>query len=205
MGRRSDHSREELRELALSAAREIIEEEGLRDLTVRKVAKRIGYSVGTIYNLFENIDELIAHLNAHTLDALQQYLAAAPAGHTPEDSLRALLGAYMKFAGENPKVWNSMFDDRPLGGRFPPDWYLEKIGRIFGVLENALSPLFGPGQDAERRRAARVLWCGLHGVWSLAAKDKLAIVTDEPAIVMVESMVETLIAGLRAKQAIRGL
>ena len=44
MGRRSDHKREDLRALALAAARRIMAAEGLRGLTARRLAQEIGYS-----------------------------------------------------------------------------------------------------------------------------------------------------------------
>ena len=58
MGRRADHSRDELFEMALSAAREIAEEDGLGGLTARRIAAKIGYSAGTLYNLFDDLDDL---------------------------------------------------------------------------------------------------------------------------------------------------
>ena len=57
MARRSDHSREELYELALEKAGEIAEKEGLRGLTARGVAREIGYTIGTLYNIFEDLDD----------------------------------------------------------------------------------------------------------------------------------------------------
>ena len=47
MARRSDHSREELYDLALSAAREIAEAEGLRGLTARRVSNFLRNSPGS--------------------------------------------------------------------------------------------------------------------------------------------------------------
>ena len=73
-----DHSREQLREMALAAAREIVALDGLCGLTTRKVAARIGYTVGTIYNLFDDLDHLIVQMNGQTLDELYRVLAALP-------------------------------------------------------------------------------------------------------------------------------
>ena len=70
MARRSDHSREQLRRLALDSARQITAEEGLRGLKARRVAREIGYTIGTIYNVFEDLDDLIVQMNAETLGAL---------------------------------------------------------------------------------------------------------------------------------------
>ena len=46
MGRRSDHSREELYEMALSAAREIVGEFGLDGLTIRRLTLLIPSCAG---------------------------------------------------------------------------------------------------------------------------------------------------------------
>ena len=62
MGRRSAPSRDDLRAMILEAARAILATDGLRGLTARRVAKAIGYSPGTLYNFFTNIDELILHI-----------------------------------------------------------------------------------------------------------------------------------------------
>jgi len=51
MGRRSIHSAEELRELIIQAATDIVERDGLAGLSAREIAKRIGYSPGTLYNV----------------------------------------------------------------------------------------------------------------------------------------------------------
>ncbi|HEX6398630.1 MAG TPA: TetR family transcriptional regulator, partial [Steroidobacteraceae bacterium] len=63
MGRRNEHSREELRDLALRAAADIVSESGAAALSMREVARRIGYTVGALYIVFENLDDLSVHLN----------------------------------------------------------------------------------------------------------------------------------------------
>lgn len=187
--------------MALARARDIVEAGGLQQLTVRRLAGRMGYSVGTVYNLFESIDEIVLQLHAHTLDALYDALAAAPAGATPEENMREMIDAYFRFTRENPNRWSLLFEERQIADDAVPDWYLEKISRLFMLLEDHLAPLFGPGEDEARRRAARALWCGLHGIWSLAASDKLDIVTGDPMDVVTGTLVEVFIAGLRARAA----
>ena len=66
MGRRSDHSREEIRQMALQAAESIVTEGGYKALSARKVASEIGYTVGTLYLVFENLDELVLYVNGRT-------------------------------------------------------------------------------------------------------------------------------------------
>ena len=66
----------------------------------------------------------------------------------------------------------------PAKAQLPP-WYQQKLEGLMGKVEEAIAPLFPPGQEAERQRAARVLWAGVHGITSLSTADKLSVVTTE--------------------------
>lgn len=79
MARRSDHSREEIRAMALAAAQQIVTEQGFAALNARKIASAIGYTVGTLYLVFKNLDDLFLQLNARTLDDLHAALATRQA------------------------------------------------------------------------------------------------------------------------------
>ena len=74
MGRRSSHTPQQIRALILDAAQEIIEAQGLAGLSAREIARRIGYSPGTIYNLFANLDDVVLNVEARVLDALDRRL-----------------------------------------------------------------------------------------------------------------------------------
>ena len=200
MARRSDHTREELRALALEAAREVAAAEGWRGLTARKVATRIGYSVGTLYNVFQDLDDMIIAVNGETLDALFAHLQGAQAGRTvdtPEDALSVLGEAYVAFIDRHPNLWDILFEHRLPPGRTLPPWYDEKLAQLLGLLEQAIAPLFGEADRAERSRAARVLWCAMHGICSLARSGKLGIVSGDSVDAMARQLILTYTAGLR--------
>ena len=88
MGRRSIHTAEELRELILKAATELIESDGLAGLSAREVARRIGYSPGTLYNVFDNLDDLVLTIEARLLDRLAARLAEVPSASSPQEQLQ---------------------------------------------------------------------------------------------------------------------
>ena len=77
-----------------------------------------------------------------------------------------------------------------------PAWYQQKLEGLMHRVEEALGSHFQPGQDAERQRAARVLWAGVHGITSLSTADKLSVVTNETASRLIEDLVGTYLAGL---------
>ena len=202
MGRRSDHKREDLRVLALAAARRIMAAEGLRGLTARRLAREIGYSPGTLYNMFENLDEVALRVNAGLLDELHGRLAAALASQPDAPAaLRAMARAYMDCARAEPGLWNALFEHQLGEGRPLPDWYEGRIMRLFRLAEEVLAPLFGPGGEEACRRSARVLWSALQGISSLALARKLDSLAQLPAEVMADDLVDTYLAGLAARRA----
>ena len=75
MGRRSDHSRTELEELIVAAGHRLMAETGFAGFSAREVARRIGYSIGTIYNVFESLDHLLIAINGRTFELWTAYLA----------------------------------------------------------------------------------------------------------------------------------
>ena len=198
MGRRSDHSRDELYTMALAAAREIAEKEGLRALTARRIAREIGYTIGTLYNLFDNFDDLIVHLNGTTLDTLYEAVAGQRLDEEPEAALRALARAYIRFTNDHPNLWSMLFEPSAPHGEQLPDWYHEKVRGLLGLAEQALASLFPAGQEERRHHSARVLWSGLHGICSLARAGALPKSESETA--MADSLITNYVTGLRSER-----
>ncbi|WP_417783777.1 TetR/AcrR family transcriptional regulator [Terasakiella pusilla] len=196
MARRYDHSRDQLLEMALDASRTLVLENGVRALTVRKVAGEMGYAVGTIYNLFANLDDLILHVNGATLDALYDTLSDVPLTADADKDVRALSAAYIDFTITHLNLWNALFEHSLPAGEDLPDWYHEKITRLLKLLETALAPIFNGQNPTELEKAARVLWSSLHGICSLATVNKLDIVTAAPALDLTDSLITNYLLGL---------
>ena len=193
MGRRSDHTREELRERILSAGEEIVAKSGVDGLTARHLADRIGYSVGTLYNFFKDLDDLIVHINARTLDRMYAACARVTKRLAPDDALRAYARAYLRFTKEHDRLWAMLLDGSSHHHSELPDWYQAKVGRLLGLVEEVLTPLI-PG-DKDRKRSARVLWASLHGIVSLAGAGAVAESPPE----LVNDLITHYVASLRNK------
>ncbi|MEM7121659.1 MAG: TetR/AcrR family transcriptional regulator [Pseudomonadota bacterium] len=196
MPRRTDHSREELYDLALAAARDIIREDGLSALTARRVAHAIGYSPGTLYNVFDDLDDLIVHMNGRTLDALYDDLMQVAKTDDPARDLKALLAGYLAFLDGNRNLWGVLFEHRLSGDAALPDWYLQKIDQVLGLIETTLARRL-PDLDRDNLKdAARILWASLHGICSLSGSGKLQIVSDQTVHAMAETLMTRFVAGL---------
>ena len=196
MARRSDHSHEEIRDMALEAAEQIIVEQGHDGLTARKVAEGIGYTVGTLYLIFENLDDLIMHINARTLDRLHQLMTERETQNlATEDRLMRLGQIYIHFAYSDPHRWALIFEHRPTDDRPTPDWYAEKVMHVFAVVEETLQPLAPHRTESEISQAACALWAGIHGICILGITQKLSDVGEDSVQDLARSLMLNYLSG----------
>jgi AcrR family transcriptional regulator len=199
MARRSDHSRDELRQLALDAAQFIIEAQGLSALSARKVAGRIGYTVGTLYRVFAHLDDLITQVNTRTLAELNATLDRAAANcRDPEGGVRAVTHAYIDFAIRDTPRWSALYEHGIEADIRLPDDYRQQIASMYGRLEGLLKTVAPQRSPADLAREARALWGGVQGVCMLALSDKLDIESIESLPELADHLVTTYVSGLRA-------
>ena len=162
MGRRSDHSREELRELILAEGHRHISETGFARFSAREVAKQAGYSIGTIYNVFGSYDQLMLAINGRTLDLwlcfLEERLAQAQ-----DDRLRHAIAAYFEFAMAHRHAWAALYDFRLPEGAVMPAFYQEKVTRITEVVVREIAAALPDAFKAEAPALARSLLATVHG------------------------------------------
>jgi len=198
MARRSDHTREEIKEMALTAAEHIVAMEGFQGLSARKIAKAIGYTVGTLYLVFKNLEELIFHVNARTLDTLYaEMVDASTHCTTPESCVLALGNSYIHYANNHSRRWGMIYEHLTPEDETIPDWYQAKVSRMFALVEQALEPMASISA-AERKRAARVLWSGVHGICTLQHANKLDVVGEASGQELAESLIGNYLKGVAA-------
>ncbi|HUS97804.1 MAG TPA: TetR/AcrR family transcriptional regulator, partial [Hyphomicrobiaceae bacterium] len=126
--------RERLKAETIAIARRILEAEGLSALQARRVAKEAGCSVGTIYNLYSNLDDLIVVANAGTLENLGVELGSTLAAHESVDfegRMVALGLSYLSFAVQNEKAWRAVFEHHLDADQSVPDWYRDRQSDLF--------------------------------------------------------------------------
>lgn len=162
MGRRSDHTRPELRAMILSEGHRHMAESGFACFSAREVAKRIGYSIGTIYNVMGTHEALILAINAITLDLWRDHLAARLAG-SGQDRLHTAIEAYFEFAILHRHAWAAIYDFRLPEGREPPEDYAEKVAAITGLVTETIADALPPTAKADAPALARSLLAAVHG------------------------------------------
>ncbi len=199
MGRRSVHTAEQLREVILEASISILQEQGLQGLSAREIARRIEYSPGTLYNIFQNLDDIILTIEGRMLDGLSAALDALPDETDPRLQVRSLAHAYLGYSHAHPKLWNLLFEHHLPAGQDVPAWYKTKLESLLARVEGAVRPLLPDASADAIKRSARVLWAGVHGITSLSTADKLANITTDSAAPLIDDLVGLYLAGLEAQ------
>lgn len=196
MARRSDHSREQIRQMALDAAESIIAKDGYKGLTTRNVAQAIGYTVGTLYLVFENLDDLVLQVNSRTLDGLYEWLRARRASSNDiREDLLSLADAYIAYAQTETARWNLLFEYVAEQGNDLPDWYLAKLNTIFGLVEATLKPMAEHRSELEIQQVARVLWASVHGICTLKIRNRMDLAGGQTTEEMVRTLIDTFLRG----------
>lgn len=197
MAGRKPLDRDRISAKALDTAEAIIAEGGLGRLNARDLAHGAGIAVGTLYNVYGNLDRLVQRLNARTLDRLCDRLEAEAAKATgPENQMAAMARAYIEFADEQPLVWRAVFDHQPAGDNDRADWYSASIERIARLAITILRPIFPSDQRRAARRVATIVWSGVHGICALAQGGNLRHVTHADPKRMAEDLVRSYLSGL---------
>lgn len=196
MGRRGDHSFDELKKMILEAAYEMLATDGYTNLSTRKIAAKIGYTVGTLYNVFQNLDDIFMHLNARTLKALSVELKLAAKGKGVA-KLKSLAAAYIVFAEKNFNLWSMVFEYRFPKDTVIPKWYQESIDALYAEYAALIKSDVVFGKN-DAKDTLNVLWSGIHGICVLSVKGKLDRAGAKSAVKLVDNFLESYTKGLAA-------
>src|SRR5262245_32174173 len=152
--------RAKLREDLILAAEQSIAAGGLAGLKTRDLAQRIGVANGAVYNLVEDVDELILRVGSRTLARLDAALTAAESDGpaVPGDVLVRIAVAYFDFAAENLELWRALFEHRMARGKPIPEWAIEEQMNLFRHIYHPLAALFPNRSAAELGVTARSLF-----------------------------------------------
>lgn len=197
MARRSDHSREELREMILASGVRLIKERGLGHFSARAIARDIGYSIGTIYNVFATHEELIYAINTCTLrDIRREIKDCILCRNGKKGSLLEVALTYLHFAQENHNAWSAVFEFNPPEGTPIPQEYTWEIEAIFAIVGGIL--------PYKTQNAAKTLWASVHGICELGLSGKLRNTHQEETQDILTTFMQTYLSGLKVTSQTTG-
>ncbi|PJJ08356.1 TetR family transcriptional regulator [Flavobacterium sp. 1] len=109
-GERKAREKEALKALILKGAKKLFLEKGIEQTTIRNIADEIDYSVGTVYVYFKDKNAILHDLHSIGFEELSGYFKELFTLEDPMERIRKMGFMYIKFALENPEMYDLMFN-----------------------------------------------------------------------------------------------
>ncbi|WBU64988.1 TetR/AcrR family transcriptional regulator [Paracoccus aerodenitrificans] len=192
-------TRAQLREQTLAAARTIILEDGPEALTARRLAQAVGYTPGTIYNLFDSLPHVLWEVNRAHFERIASLFSNLPDGD-PETRLRTLATRYLDLVEAEPTLFRALFDGPRRSEEFP-DWYLNAISTLLDQTAAELISLAPYLSKRIARREATMIYAGVQGIASLRSSRRLELLTRETATDLADCLLQRVLRDLRKQNS----
>ncbi|WP_339879605.1 TetR/AcrR family transcriptional regulator [uncultured Algoriphagus sp.] len=177
---RKEREKEELRETILKAAKSLFLERGIEKTSMRTIADKIEYSPGIIYHYFKDKNEIFHALHQEGFKALSEKMEVLSVVQDPLERIKAMGKIYVKFAMENPDMYDLMFiKDAPMchvndseKEEWKEGWFAFNGLRM--TIVESLEKGYFPGHDAES--LAYMVWSTVHGLVSLNIRKRCEVI-----------------------------
>jgi AcrR family transcriptional regulator len=199
-----NHTKDRILDVAL----QLIIEEGFNNLSMRKIASRLGITAANIYNYYSGKDEINLNIRIRGFEILYSMLLKESSRKISISSrIKNLVWAYVDFGTTYPGYYDLMFNLHTpkyidyIGTELEEVAAFEKATAMknFHLIAGVIRELTGSGEDREQeiRDINIQLWADLHGIISLFNSRVLAEV-DEDSRKALKKRVDNLVRQLTA-------
>lgn len=196
-----EKAKDNLRQEIFDATSELFAKEGVANVSMRKIAKKIEYSPTTIYLYFKDKTTLLHQICEETFAKLAiEVTKIREETNDPLEILRGGMKAYIEFGLKHPNHYEVVFIA-------PLDSYIDEgfeysfdnsMGKIaFEKLVESVVACVEAGviKSGDIELISQTLWAGMHGLTSLfIGHIEFPFVEKER---LIESLIETMIKGLQ--------
>jgi AcrR family transcriptional regulator len=198
---RKEREREEMRKLILDAAQTLFLANGYEKVSLRNIADAIEYSPATIYLYFKDKNELLFALHQRGFVKMVQEFQPLQLINDPFEKLVEMGRAYIRFAVENPELFDLMFImNAPMDKLDKEDWV--EGDQAFGLLMQVVQECMDTGifKKHNVQSTAMMIWSSIHGYTALFLRKRLGMFAEcDVPVIMDEAFnlfCETLRRGL---------
>lgn len=185
-GRSKSYHHGDLRNALLDAARALLEEGPLADLSLRAVARRAGVSHAAPYRHFPNHESLLVELATEGFVELRAEIVAAAAQKGVEsDRIAKIGGAYMRFVARRPALARLMF-----GPQLPNRDAFKELGAAADSIGNEI------GAALNDVALGLAVWAAVHGLAMLILENVIDLGQRRSGLDVLPSRAEILLRSL---------
>lgn len=175
----------------LLAATEIVDKNGVEELTLASLAQKLEIRSPSLYNHFDGLHGLRRLLSIYGLEQLLSTLMRAAIGRSGDEAIREMAAAYIGFVRMHPGLYEVTLMS-------PADLDVE-LQKVSQEIVDLVTRVLGAYQldNADSIHAARSLRSMLHGFASLEQKGGFGLPIDLDESLM--HMIDTFLAGLHIR------
>lgn len=194
---RKEREKVAMKQQILHAARHLFLEQGFEKTSIRNIAEAIEYSAGTIYLYFKDKNEILFALHVEAFGTLMTALQTAVMSEKePFNRLLSLGKNYLKYAFENPELYDLMFVmNAPMDTIECRDEIWGDGERAFDVLKivvgDCMEAGYFAGEDIET--ISVMMWSMVHGLATLHLRRRTMIFPEQKRIQLLEDAYDALV------------
>jgi len=181
---RKERERDAVKDLILSAAREIFLAEGYENTSIRKIASKIEYSPGIIYNHFKDKNDLLLALHDKAFECkIEALFLSVQNMPDPLERLKATGRGYIQYGIDNPQDYELMFIlSCTMEALAVKEEFWQDGAMAINMLKHNIVECMDAGyfrKDINPDEISLILWSQVHGLVSLHNKERLNIYAME--------------------------
>jgi AcrR family transcriptional regulator len=178
---RKERNKKEMRRQILDTAMKLFLEEGFQNVSLRRIAENIEYSPATIYLYFKDKNDILFALHTMSFDELYKFQQKVQKIKDPAKRLRKHGEAYIKFALENPEMYNLMFIMRSPVKQIAETEKWNVGLRSYDLFKNNVQDAMNAGLLKKENIdvAAFALWAQAHGIVSLILRNRCSMMDQK--------------------------
>ena len=203
---RRERVRALMRQDILDAARKLVQEEGIKGLTMRALGRAVGVTAPTLYDYFPSKEAVLDALYVQGTQILSKAMGDAIAATRPgRDRLREIAVAYRRFAIDHPDLYFLVFGRVDALYR-PGDLQLECAINVGGQARQAVDDAMAVGEirAADPDDVSNAIWTMAHGHVTLELSGFCDKFGDEAGEQIYQRNFEILFDGLAPVQTADG-
>jgi AcrR family transcriptional regulator len=170
---KTEEEKQKLKTQIIDAARELFVSKGVEAVSMREIAKGIGYSATSIYSHFADKEAVLRAICDTDFSALASSLSSIMQIPDPVERMIALGKGYAEFALSHPNHYRMMFMTKHQPTQFEGETHEHKNAEqdAYMQLKTVVTDVYDAGCFREDLTdidlIAQTIWAGMHGVCSL--------------------------------------
>lgn len=192
MAVKTQERRDALRRTLIDLAERRVIEGGLAAVRARDLAQEAGCALGAIYNVFDDLHDIVIAVNGRTFERLGRAVADSLQDRTDETPVQRMIvmsNAYLDFAEANRNAWRTLFDVQTQIDAEVPRWYRDEMQRLFGIIETPVRERFPDMGEEDIALMARALFSSVHGIIVLGLENQISDVSRGDMTRMIEMLI----------------